>query len=77
MPRDPHIWKELPPMANGFIPAVPREYMFTGMSRGCDCRFPVRLTAHVVGQHYRCTVLCCENVPYCPDSVRLDQLTEI
>lgn len=75
MNRDLNIWRELPALQSGHIPAVPRRWMFVGRYHGEHCRFPVELTsASCVPGTYHCRAVCAQNVMHTPDYVRLDQL---
>lgn len=74
---DPAIYRELEPLANGYVPKVHRRYTFTGESRGEHCNFPVELIAPhpSVPGYYRCQAVFAMNVWYQPDWIRLEDLT--
>lgn len=76
--RDPMLWRELTPMADGFVPAVPREYIWTGRRRGVDCRIQCRLIEKVSDGVYLATAVFAHNVAYlCRDRVKVEDLVEI
>ena len=74
--RDNNVWRELPARSDGFVPAVPRRWTFTGTSRGQRCRFPVELiAAHPsVADTYTCRAVFAHNAPFTPDWVNLRDL---
>lgn len=79
--RDQNIWRDLPfTLDNGYVPAVPRRWMFIGNSRGQQCRFECRLSQRhpSLPNVYVASAVCAHNLHYlCNDWVRLDQLEEI
>lgn len=76
-PRDLMIWKEFEPMADGFVPAVPRLYIFHGTRRGEKCKILCRLLKKVSDGRYVATAILAHNVWYlCNDVVRVEDLTE-
>ena len=78
--RDSNVWRELPPMADGFVPAVPRRWMFIGRRHGEQCRFECRLESKhsSVPLTYAATAVFAHNVHYlCHDWVRMNELEAI
>ncbi len=76
--RDPMIWRELTPMADGFVPAVKRVYVWTGRSRGVPCRIVCELSKKVSEGVYLATACYAHNVAYlCRDRVRVEDLEEV
>lgn len=78
--RDTNIWRELEADADGYIPAIPRRWLFIGRRRGADCRFECELTRPHPSMHgvYEATAVFAHNVHYlCRDWVRLDELEPI
>ena len=73
------MWKPLKPLADGFVPRIPRVYRFRGNVRGQNCNFPVRIVSghpslpHVVS----IMPLYAMNCAYIPDWANLSTLTEI
>jgi hypothetical protein len=79
--RDLNVYRELPAMPDGFIPAVRREYVYTGpAATGSEpCNMQVELiAAHPsIPNYYRCRAVFAFNCWHCPDYVYLSDLSEI
>jgi hypothetical protein len=68
--RDLNIWKELPfTLADGYVPAVPREWQYTANR----CNFTIRLTERhpSLPDYYACAALCAHNCAFAPDWVKI------
>lgn len=79
-PRDLNVWRELPMMADGYVPAVPRQWLFVGVRWGKQCRFECRLIkkANEAGTEYIATAVFAHNVHYlCSERVKLTELEPI
>ena len=77
--RDPNIWTTLSPLEDGYCPAIPRVWVFTGRRHGVHSRFPVRLeAAHPHPRDILSVSNFSTNIMYmCHDWVRIEELVSM
>lgn len=76
--HDTNIWRALEPLSDGFVPHVKRTYIWTGSSRGENCRIVCELIKkHSEGRYYA-TACFAHNIWFlCRDVVRMEDLEEV
>jgi hypothetical protein len=74
---DPHIWKPLPALADGFVPHVKRAYMLDAF-RGSPSSILVELESHHHGEHYVAIAHCADQLHFvCHTSICLSAMREV
>lgn len=74
---DPHIWKPLPALADGFVPHVKRAYMLDAF-RGAPNPILVELESHHQGEYYVAIARCADQLAFaCHMALRLSELREV
>lgn len=77
--HNPTIWRELEPMADGFVPAIRRTWLFVGIAgNGKPANMPVELVdVHpTIPDMFRARVVFAHNALFAPEWVRRSDLVD-